>query len=351
MVAVSATVRDPNPEDDHVLDWSLSDNRLVPANGTSGFEFTVDAQYLSPGQYTLSVTVTDNGVPAASVTVGIVLNVQQNPPLLGSDDDQDQDGISDAAEGVGDSDQDGVPDYLDSIDNPAVLQGLPGVSSHHLLVADAGVNLRLGATAMSTGVASALVELQDLPGAASGQQGSQVFPGGLFDFVITGLAEQGQSVRVVLPQLVPLAGTAVYRKYIPGRGWQDFVTDGGNGIASAPGSDGVCPAPGDVAWRDGLRSGDYCVRLTIQDGGPNDADGLRNGVIRDPGGVGSAPAAAADGGSSSGSSGSSSSGGGGGGGGCMLGDTGLPVDPVWLLMLAIPAAGCLRRRRRSYPTG
>lgn len=347
MVTVSATVRDPNPGDDHVFDWSLSDNRLVSANGTSEFDFTIDPQYLAPGQYTLSVTVADNGVPAASVTVGIVLNVLQNPPLLHSDEDQDQDGVSDAAEGDGDSDQDGVPDYLDSIDNPAVLQGLAGVSSHHLLVADAGLNLRLGATAMSTGAASALVDLRDLPGVVSGQQDSLEFPGGLFDFVITGLAEQGQSVRVVLPQLAPLANRAVYRKYIPGSGWQDFVTDGGNGIASAPGSDGVCPAPGDEVWRDGLRSGDNCVRLTIQDGGPNDADGLRNGVIRDPGGAGSAPAAAsADGGSGSASGGSSS-----GGGGCTLGDAGAPVDPVWLLILVVPVAGCLRRRRQSFPAG
>jgi hypothetical protein len=341
-VVVSARVRDPNPGDDHVYDWSLSDNRLVSGNGTGESDFIVDPQYLSPGQYILSVTVTDNGMPGESVTVDIVLNAAQTPPLLGSSDDRDQDGVADAAEGAGDSDQDGVPDYLDSIDNPAVLQGLDGVSSHHLLVADAGVNLRLGATAMSAGAASALVDVQDLADGGSGEQGSLEFPGGVFDFVITGLAEHGQSVRVVLPQLVPLANRAVYRKHIPGSGWQDFVTDSGNRVASARGSDGACPAPGDAAWREGLRSGDWCIRLTIEDGGPNDADGLRNGVIRDPGGAGSVPAATTDGASGSG---------GGGGGGCALGDPRSAVDPVWLLMLMVTAAGYLRRRRQLFPTG
>jgi hypothetical protein len=335
-VVVRATVHDPNPGDEHLFDWSLSDNRLVSQNGGSDFDFRIDPRNLSAGQYTLSLTVTDNGVPAESVTVDILLNVEQTPPVLSGRDDQDQDGFTDAEEGLGDADQDGVPDYLDSIGNLAVLQGLEGVSGHHLLGADAGVKLRLGAIALTKGAGSAIVSLSDLDGSGAGD--AFEYPGGLFDFVISGLSEHGQSVRVVLPQLVPLADNAVYRKYIPGSGWQDFVTDGSNRVASAKGSDGVCPAPGAAQWRDGLRSGDYCVRLTIEDGGPNDADGLRNGVIRDPGGAGSVPAAAGGGGGPSGG------GGGGGGGGCTLGRPGSSADPLWLLMLAVAATGCLRRR-------
>lgn len=105
-----------------------------------------------------------------------------------------------------------------------------------------------------------------------------------------------------------------------------------------------------------LRSGDYCVRLTIEDGGPNDADGLRNGVIRDPGGAGSVQAAAGGdagtldgGGGGTSTSTSGGDGDGGGGGGCALGRPGSPTDPIWLLMLAVAAAGCLRRRQ-NYPS-
>lgn len=331
MVTVSADVRDPNNGDTHSYDWSLTDNRLAAANDGGDFEFSIDPRNLEPGQYTLSVMVTDDGIPAESVSVDIILNVEQNPPVLSAADDQDNDGVSDAAEGASDTDQDGVPDYLDSIDNPAVLQGLGGVADHHLLVADPGVRLQLGAAAMDAGGA-ALLGLEDIPGAGSS---AREFPGGLFDFVITGLTESGQSVRVVLPQLVPLAQGAVYRKFIPGSGWHDFVTDSNNRIASATGSDGACPAPGDRTYRNDLHAGDYCVQLTIEDGGPNDTDGLRNGVIRDPGGAGSAPAAAGGG--------SASGGGGGGGGGCTLGGTDTAIDPTWLFML-LAVAGHLRRR-------
>ena len=336
-VVVSATVQDPNPGDAHVYDWSLTDNRLVSDSGTDGLEFSLDPRYLSAGQYSLSVTVTDNGVPLESVTVDIVLNVADTPPLLDGAEDRDGDGITDAREGTGDSDQDGVPDYLDSIDNPAVMQGITGVSDHHLLVADAGLRLRLGANALAAGGGSAMIDLQDLASGSADGQTSLQFPGGLFDFVITGLSEHGQSVRVVLPQLVPLRNGAVYRKFIPGSGWRDFVTDAANRIDSAPGADGACPSPGDAAWRRGLHAGDNCIRLTIEDGGPNDTDGIANGVVRDPGGAGSAPAAADNG----------AGGGGGGGGGCALGNAGAAVDPLWLLLLAIPAAGCMRRRRSN----
>ena len=153
-----------------------------------------------------------------------------------------------------------------------------------------------------------MIDLQDLASGSADGQTSLQFPGGLFDFVITGLSEHGQSVRVVLPQLVPLRNGAVYRKFIPGSGWRDFVTDAANRIDSAPGADGACPSPGDAAWRRGLRTGDNCIRLTIEDGGPNDTDGIANGVVRDPGGAGSAPAAAENG----------AGGGGGGGGGCFV---------------------------------
>ena len=33
-VVVTADVSDPNPDDNHVFDWSLTDNSLVPVNGT-----------------------------------------------------------------------------------------------------------------------------------------------------------------------------------------------------------------------------------------------------------------------------------------------------------------------------
>ena len=54
---------------------------------------------------------------------------------------------------------------------------------------------------------------------------------------------------------------------------------------SAAGDPGVCPAAGSASYADGLTAGHHCVQLVVEDGGANDADGLANGVIRDPGGV------------------------------------------------------------------
>ena len=318
-----------------------TDNRLFSDTGLDTADFSFDPQFLEPGLYKLNVAVMDNGVPAEGTSAEVVINVVMEHPVLSDLEDQDDDGLSDAAEGTADTDQDGIPDYLDDIDNPAVLQGINGVSDHHLLVAEAGVQLKLGATALAAGQASALVTLDDITnfggidgGAGVTSKKSSDFPGGLYDFVITGLPEAGQSVRIVLPQFTPLSKAAVYRKYIPGVGWQNFVTNGVNKIASAPGSDGVCPAPGDPSYRNGLHAGDYCIQLTIVDGGPNDTDGIPNGVIRDPGGA-EIDSQALDGADSSG----------GGGGGCTI-NTSAKMDPVWLLILLVSSAGYVRTRRR-----
>jgi hypothetical protein len=48
---------------------------------------------------------------------------------------------------------------------------------------------------------------------------------------------------------------------------------------------GVCPPPGSAEYRPGLNHGDWCVQVTIEDGGPNDADGAKNGVIASLAGV------------------------------------------------------------------
>ena len=45
------------------------------------------------------------------------------------------------------------------------------------------------------------------------------------------------------------------------------------------GEDGVCPGANDEAFEAGLVQGNNCIALTIEDGGPNDLDGLSNGRI------------------------------------------------------------------------
>ena len=147
-------------------------------------------------------------------------------------------------------------------------------------------------------------------------------------------------MQVVLPLSRPLEAGAVYRKFVDGR-WQDFVEDENNALASAAAKEGVCPNPGDDAYRPGLNPGDDCVRLTIEDGGPNDADRLVNGHIVDPGGPAVA-IASSDGGGGSGTAASPA-----GGGGCTLG-TGARPDPLWFLFAAIGAWRMRRFNRRAH---
>jgi len=110
--------------------------------------------------------------------------------------------------------------------------------------------------------------------------------GGCFDFEITGLVN-GASVNAVLPLDVAMPANAVYRKFANGE-WRSYSLLGNDALSSAPGGPGTCPAPGDAAYQAGLNAGDFCVQLTISDGGRNDADGTANGTVVDPGGIGGA---------------------------------------------------------------
>lgn len=106
------------------------------------------------------------------------------------------------------------------------------------------------------------------------------------DFEIHGLDFPGQAVPVVvpLPEGKTIPDGAVWRKYHAGTGWQNFVEDPANRLhSSARMSGGDCPWPGSDRWQSGLNAGDACVRLIVEDGGPNDFDREADGIIRDPG--------------------------------------------------------------------
>ncbi|RRQ21050.1 S8 family peptidase [Thiohalobacter thiocyanaticus] len=348
-VRVTARVEDANPDDSHTYDWSLTDASLVSTSGVAGEEYSFDPQQLAPGIYILRLTVTDDGSPAEAVTVQTSVQVASRPPALNANEDSDNDGIDDASEGTGDSKGNGIPDYLDALPDRHVLQSRARVADRDLLVTEAGLRLRLGTTALAAGRHAAGVSATDIVnhGSASGTAAvaaddARRYPGGLFDFELTGLSQAGQSVQVVVPQLAPIPAGGVYRKYLSDQGWQEFVIDARNRLASAPGGKGSCPSPSSPAWREGLNAGDLCVRLTLEDGGPNDADGRANGQILDPGGV----AAPASSGGSSSSSNNLSSSEGGGGGGCSLGGRS-SQDPLFPLLALFAAAGLLRRGCRA----
>ena len=88
---------------------------------------------------------------------------------------------------------------------------------------------------------------------------------------------------IPLDQFIP-QDNATYRKFINGV-WTDFVVNGQDKIRSAQKVDGFCPAPLSEIYQDGILKFSQCIELTITDGGPNDDDGIVNGIIKDPSGV------------------------------------------------------------------
>jgi|GEM_PF-5319311 len=288
-VVLSVDAKDPQVGDAHVYDWSGTDAALNPQEGYAQPTFTFDPAAVAPGVYRASVGVADSGFPTMAALQHRYVRVIATAPALDGNTDSDGDGIDDAAEGLRDSNDNGASDYLD-----------PSGVSHHvlsrnggnaLLQTQPGFVLALGRTALTTGD-DALVSRQDVVEfgdaggpAANGNDADHDYPAGIHDFELHGLPRAGHTALVVIPQTAALPANGTYRKYDDGAGWQDFVVNAANAVSSAAGEPGICPAPGSAAYTPGLTAGHHCVQLLLEDGGPNDADGVANRVIRDPGGV------------------------------------------------------------------
>lgn len=286
-VVITAQAADPNPQDQVNLDWDLDTLQDLDSNPTT---VTLDANYLITGEAPLiRVTATDTGQPPRSTTASVNLKVVSSLPTL-TGQDSDQDGQPDNAEGLGDTDQDGIPDYLDSanLDCSAMPEQL-SEQQRFLMESQPGTCLRLGRFSLfATNGGTLLLDQADIEAGIGGlTPDTQVRNvGGVFDFVVRDIPIPGQSVNVIAPQRAPIPQAPLYRKFVPGEGWQAFIEDASNLLWSAPGEEGACPPVGSSAYTPGLTPGHWCVQLTLEDGGPNDLDGEANGLIADPGGVG-----------------------------------------------------------------
>ena len=273
-VYLKTLTRDANALDNLSEVWSTGS--LVLESDEQGSYF--DPSGLDEGNYPISVVVTDDGIPELSTTVQLTLLVKSALPIL-SGDDSDGDLIPDDQEGFTDTDSDGIADYLDAINECNVLQEKSLEQSNFLAESQSGVCLRLGNTAQLNGSDGIEIQEDDL---IEDLQADNL--GGLFDFELTDIPRLGDSVTVVIPQTLPVPMNAVYRKFVRGS-WQEFVSNANNSVMSIAGNPGYCPPPGAAEWQPGLTEGHWCVQLTIEDGGPNDDDGIANGNIVDPGGV------------------------------------------------------------------
>ncbi|MBL8269443.1 outer membrane beta-barrel protein [Steroidobacter sp.] len=268
-ITFTADVTDPDTTDTHTVEWRAPSGATFTVSGDS---IVVQPGSLTAGVHRFEVIVTDNGTPPQITRRTFDVVVLETTPVLPAG------ATRLLANGLPDS-----PEYAPVA--PNVLPERGGQLTHHLMEADAGTRLSLGAYAMYRGAYQT-----ELPGTASSFQipdDSVSNHGGYFDFVVDDLPRAGESVSVVIPQRAPIPAQPVYRKYDPAtRQWRTFFEDNDNHVASAPGSEGFCPPTASTEYRNGLHAGDWCVRLTIKDGSVNDADGAVNGSVSDPGGVG-----------------------------------------------------------------
>ncbi|WP_434950134.1 Ig-like domain-containing protein [Shewanella sp. HL-SH4] len=274
-VYIKAKSQDVNLQNSLTEVWSTG--VLVLESDADGSYF--DPSALDAGIYPISLVVTDDGTPQLSTEVQLTLLVKDSlPELTGNDSDGDL--IPDNQEGFADTDGDGIADYLDGINECNVLQEQVSSQQTFLAESEPGVCLHLGNAALSNGAQGLQIPDDNfIPDPIA-----FIPAGGLFDFVIGDLPKPGMTVSIVIPQIQPIPANGVYRKFMSGR-WVTFVENANNSIHSSQGSVGYCQPPGAAEWQPGLIEGYHCVQLTIEDGGPNDDDGLVNSTVSDPGGV------------------------------------------------------------------
>ena len=288
---INPEVDDVNATDTYTVDWAnalltLPEASVVIVDGEgqgAGFPYEVlefDPADLTTGVYLVAVDVSD-GVNSVSAAVSI--NILAQAPVLSEATDSDGDGISDADEGAGDSDADGIPDYVDNINVVYVANTL--ASSAGVVQSEPGTTLMLGGIALGLGKNNVMVTESEIAATENvAEDQGYDYIADLIDFAVTG-AEFGHSYTLVVPLSVVLPEGAVYRKYSTLGGWANFVENATNALSSAMTVEGVCPELGSDAYTLGLTAGDDCLQLLIEDGGPNDADGIANGTLVDPGGI------------------------------------------------------------------
>ncbi|MEJ2404716.1 MAG: hypothetical protein P8171_10580 [Candidatus Thiodiazotropha sp.] len=335
-VTVTSTIDDLDINDSHTYDWSQSDEGLTDIDSQDD-SFTFNPSTLQPGLYRARLRVSDGS--ALHATELSLMVVDAHPSL--SDVDSDGDGESDQDEGVGDRDGDGIPNYLDHNGlQKNILQQEQENATQYLIETEPGLSLALSDIAFFAQRNAAMITANDIldytNSGLGGETDSDIYPytGGRFGFGVNAIPELGSSVKLVIPQRHIIEADSIYRQLMP-TGWQTFIEDSNNLIRSTQGKAGQCPTPGDTAFTDGLTEGDWCVEITIEDGGPNDADGEINGAIKALGGVTTTlPENTGSDGDDGGDGGGDSNGGDGDGGGDSNGGGGGAFS-LWMLLMTI----------------
>lgn len=280
-IVLHATIDDPNVRDTHTLEWTPPRGAAVQTSA-NGLDVTVDPQSLSAGVVEFGVSATDSGTPQMTGRNKVVLAVRSSSVQLDSTD-SDGDGIPDITEGWGDSGN-GIPQYLARPMPRGVLPEDVDVTDKYLVEGDPNVHLRIGAYSQ---LSSRGARLTSTNVASFMTADAVINVGGIFDVEAVELGSTGTQVRVVIPQRQPIPSQPIYRLWDGAQAkWTTFVENGTNLLSSAPGEPGYCPPAGSSAYSPGLTTGHLCVQVTLEDGGANDSDKLKNAGLAFSGGIG-----------------------------------------------------------------
>ncbi|MDD9807445.1 MAG: hypothetical protein OXU34_04125, partial [Gammaproteobacteria bacterium] len=226
----------------------------------------------------------------------------------------------------GDADGDGIADMLDDFDALSHLPVSATEAVRHIRPVFRSHRLRAGDETLARVAAADTVDYNAWQ-ASEFATGSVVYDFTIYEVdyaAVSSATPTGGMAGVIipLPRAFRGAGVEVFKV---GRG--QFDRSGGDryGFAMRRTEDGGCPDDADGLYS--LASGD-CLAVYVTDGGPNDDDGVANGVIKDPLGV------RIGGGGGSGSSGSS-------------GALGLVALIVLAMLAALLLLSAARRRRRT----
>jgi hypothetical protein len=266
-----------DPATTPVYDWSGSSPEVLAlVDARNGASLSFDPARLAAGQYQVTASVTLAG--HRSVTTQR-FQVAVNP--------------------VADRDRDHLADSQDQQDaNLGLLQAVPAQGSQLIQAAaiilvnnteqvDKAVKVRLGAAALNAGAGQARLSADAFSqfGVAIGNKQYRTISNEtltyaqVYDLEVTNLPHVGGTAEVVIPLAQPIGANLRLQSFNPLSGWKDFVTSGGDELASAPaGADGLCPAPGSSQYEPGLNGGDSCLLVRVNDGGANDADNNDTGA-------------------------------------------------------------------------
>ncbi|MGB0384027.1 MAG: CHRD domain-containing protein [Ardenticatenaceae bacterium] len=226
-------------------DWSPMSDTLEMAAGESAMvmvPISIPADAQDDDQDMATVTATSMGDANQSASVSLTTTAK-----IDEDDDGVDSETEDAAPNNGDGNSDGTDDSEQ--DNVA---SLPNQEDED---GDAGQYVTLQSPSSTT-----LVNVQASPAPMTIPMGVELFPQGVFDFVINGV-DMGATVQVTITLHSDNESVDGYYKQDNDGNWADFagamITDDGQGHT--------------------------LIVLTLTDGGAGDADGVANGTIVDPG--------------------------------------------------------------------